>query len=291
MRKFVRFGGMVLLQFGVLLLAAQPARAGNTQAVVNSDYVQVHEKPDVKSRSLGFLYKNMLVDIKSQTHDMVQIGKDSSYWFEVKGPDVSGWVFGKFLTPHAGGWNVDTYDAPGKVDWLVTRFGESTWYYSQKLDMTSFSMDDYRNLMAAAANGNEGAWDALLYTILTHLKNNPYDANYAYLKKHLYSEEYLASVIQYPYVWNLPQLFEYIPATGKLLHLTLGNNPDAVFYISPQAWQNPSVVAEIKSHCGQYGSLRVPKLKAQAPADGATGMSDDDLRTYNSGKIAALCQH
>lgn len=312
MGKIVRFLGVALLQLGFLLLAAQPAHADGTQAVVNSDYVQVREKPDVKARSLGFLYKNMLVEIKTQTQTMVKVGKDSFYWFEVKGPDVSGWVYGKFLTPHTGGWDVDTYDAPGNVDWLATRFGESTWYYQQKLDMTSFSMDDYRNLMVAAANGNEAAWDALLYTILTHLKDNPYDANYAYLKKRLYSEEYLTKLLDNSPARVFPPILEYIPVSGKLLKKVLDVNPDAVFYLPAEAWQDPTVVAEIKSRCAQYGyasasasgNVRGERKKAKkakkymgpangAPAygaQGAGGVSDEDLRTSNSQKIAEACQ-
>lgn len=244
MKRFLRFGMEMAFLLAALLLGAPAAQADGGKALVNNDYVRVREKPNKDATSLGFLYKNMMVEIRSQTQSPDKIGNDSFYWYEVKSKEVSGWVYGKFLTPSAANWNVDTYDAPGDVDFLSRRFGESTWYATQKMNMTSFSMEDYRNLMVAAANGSEMAWDALRVTILQHLKENPYDANYAYLKKRLYSDEFLQKVIVYPFVFNDQELLDLVPIPHTVVAKALGTTGLAA-QVPDEYWQDKEFVAQV----------------------------------------------
>lgn len=249
-----------------MLLGAQAAQADAGKALVNNDYVRVRAKPNKDAPSVGFLYKNMVVEIKAQTPAPEKIGADSYYWYEVKGQELSGWVYGKFLTPSAPNWNVDTYDAPGDVEWLSRRFGESTWYDNQKMNMTSFSLDDYRNLMVAATNGNERAWYALKLTILQHLKENPYDPNYAYLKKRLYSAAFVKAVMGQPFVRQGQEIFETIPYTPELVAATVGEHPDLAYSMPEEYWNDKDVALQVlQSPNGCSSTSKIPaKLAGDA---------------------------
>lgn len=234
-----------LLQLGMvvtMLLSAQPAVAGTDKALTNADYVRVREKPNKDAASVGFLYKNMLVEIKSQTPEIDKIGNDSYRWYEVRSKEVSGWVYGKFLTTNTDKWDVDTYDAPGDMQWLYTRFGESTWYYNQKMSMQSFSMDDYRNLMRAAEDGSEQAWIALRVTILQHLHENPDDPNYAYLKKRLYSVQFLKTILSQPYTQSGREFFDLVPYSRNLLLAVLAERPDIADSMPDEYWKDKEIV-------------------------------------------------
>lgn len=260
-----------LFQFGMILAmlcAAQIAHADAGKALMTADYVRVREKPLKDAASVGFLYKNMVVEIKSQTPQMETIGKDSFYWYEVKGKDVSGWVYGKFLTTSAARWDVDTYDAPGDTQWLYKRFGESTWYYEQKMSMQSFSMDDYRNLMHAAENGNEQAWVALKVTILQHLKDNPYDPNYAYLKNRLYSAEFMKHILQTSFGGDY---FQFVPYTRDLVIEALTQDIGFASRMPDEYWKDKGIVMLVLSdpagcnfanYAGSKIDTSTPEVKA-----------------------------
>jgi hypothetical protein len=221
-----------------MLFSTQLASAEDGKALTNADYVRVRERPNKDATQVGFLYKNMVVEIKSQTPEAEKVGKDSYHWYEIRSKGASGWVYGKFLTTNAETWDVDTYDAPGDMQWLYTRFGESTWYYNQTMNMQSFSMDDYRNLMRAAENGSEQAWIALRVTILQHLYENPDDANYAYLKKRLHSAEFLKVILsQYG-----RQVFDLVPYSRDVILAALGNRPDIASSMPAEYWKDREIV-------------------------------------------------
>jgi hypothetical protein len=243
----------VLLQFCVViisLLTAQGVNAEPAKALINADYVRVRENPLKDAAPAGFLYKNMIVEIRSQTPEKEKIGNDSHYWYEVKGNDVSGWVYGKFLSPNVANWDVDTYDAPSDMQWLYNRFGESTWYYAQNLSMQSFSIDDYRSLMRAAEMGNEQAWIALRVTILSHLSSNPDDTDYAYLKKRLYSVQFLKAVINHGFA-NRPDFFDVVPISRELVAATVGDHPYIVESMPDDYWSNKEIARQVLR--GPYG--------------------------------------
>lgn len=218
---------LILLHYSLtalLIFTSVSALAEQEKALVNSDYVRVREKPGKDATPVGFLYKNMVVEVGAKSQDKEKLGNDAYYWYEIKGATLHGWVLGKFLTTGASNWNVDTYDAPGETQWLINRFGDSTWYNNQNMDMTSFSMDDYRNLMRAAEDGSEHAWSALRVTILDHLFKNPDDANYAYLKSRLYSEQYLLKIMEHPFASNDEHFFELLPYSRNLVMAALRKN-------------------------------------------------------------------
>lgn len=235
----------------VVVVAAQVARAEESKALVSGDYVRVRAEPHTNSPQRGFLYKNMPVEIKAKTYYKEAIGDDTYFWYEVKSGELRGWVFGKFLSFDVANWNVDTYDAPSDMQWLYRRFGENTWYYDQKMNMKSFSMDEYRNLMRAAENGNEQAWLALRATILKHLVTHPDDADYAYLKKRLHSEGFLLKVINQPYAYNDPQFFNYIPYSRDLFAAALRNSHQFVRSMPSAYWNDKEIVLLVVN--GPYG--------------------------------------
>ncbi len=257
----------VLAQFGVvivMLCATQFALAEATKALVSADYVRVREKPLKDAASLGFLYKNMVVEIKSQTPQTETIGKDTFYWYEIRGKDVGGWVYGKFLTTNAAKWDVDTYDAPGDMQWLYKRFGESTWYDEQKMNMQSFSMDDYRNLMRAAESGNDRAWVALKLTILQHLKDNPYDANYAYLKNRLYSAEFMKHVLRQNYGQDY---FQFVPYSRDLVIEALTQDIGFASGMPDEYWKDKGIVMLVLSDPAgcDLANYAASKIDASSP--------------------------
>lgn len=252
-------------------VGAQTASGDSGKAVVNGDYVRVRARPNTEAAPAGFLYKNMVVEIKTQTPDKQTIGNDSFYWYEVKGGDVRGWVYGKFLSPNVADVNLDTYDAPGDTQWLSRRFGDSTWYYNQKMDMRSFSLDDYRNLMRAAQDGNEQAWVALRVTILNHLKDNPNDPDYAYLKRRLYSDGFLLAVMNHGYAYNDPNFFEVVPYSRDLVAAALKRSTTLVPSIPDEYWNDKEIVLLVLNGTGcssEYtgkvsaGLARDPAVKA-----------------------------
>lgn len=260
-----------LLQLGAaiaVIFAAAGAQAESSRALMNADYVRVREKPLKDAAQVGFLYKNMIVEINAQTPDKEKIGNDSFYWYEVKGSDVSGWVYGKFLGPNVADLEIDTYDAPGDTQWLSNRFGDSTWYSTQKMNMQSFSIDEYRNLMRASENGNELAWAALRTTILAHLHENPDDANYAYLKKHLYSEPFLTKVVSHPYAYNDPNFFSLVPYSHTVLLAALQYSRAYLDSMPDEYWNDREIVLlslnNNANDCQHY-MPRIPQPVARDP--------------------------
>lgn len=258
----------MLLQFCLIIVAifsAQGIHAEPSKAVMNSDYVRVRENPVKDAAPIGFLYKNMLVEILAQTPDQEKIGSDAFYWYEIKSEDLHGWVYGKFLSPNVANQNIDTYDAPGDTQWLTDRFGDSTWYYNQKMDMHSFSMDDYRNLMRAAEMGNEQAWTALRITILNHIHENPDDTDYAYLKKRLYSVPFLKAVMNQPYADpNYGRtFFDIVPYSRELVAATVGDHPGIAGSMPEDYWSNKEIVRQVAR--GQYGCS--PAYLSKIPED------------------------
>lgn len=259
-----------LLKFGVVIVAtflAQGIQAAETaKALINSDYVRVRDKPVKDGAPVGFLYKNMVVEIKSQTPEKEKIGNDAYYWYQVKNNEMSGWVYGKFLSPNVADQNIDTYDAPGDMQWLYTRFGESTWYYNQKMSMQSFSIDDYRSLMRAAETGNEQAWIALRVTILSHLHEEPDDANYAYLKKRLYSVPFLKAVMNQPFVRDTQEFFEIVPYSRELVAATVGDHPDIAASMPAEYWNDKEIVLQVlRTPDGCQSTSKIPEKLARTP--------------------------
>lgn len=262
MKKLLRVGVAMLVMF-----AAQAAQAEPIKGLITDDYVRVRAKPNTKGDQLGFLYKNMVVELMARTPDSDTIGKDSFPWHEVKQDGLRGWVYGKFISLNAPDWNVDTYDAPGDTQWLSKRFGDNTWYYQQKMSMRSFSIDDYRNLMSAAEKGNEQAWIALRLTILLHLHGNPDDANYAYLKKRLYSAEFLKAVLRTRYNANNGEPFDLVPWSRELVLATVEDIPDIVRTMPEEYWNDKEIVRLVVSGPLGCWPQHIAKLSAQLKAD------------------------
>lgn len=90
--------------------------------------------------------------------------------YKVKKNGKEGWVadrdFLNFQMP------VPTSD-PKDLSWLFQRYGDSTWYYQETMNETSFTNEEYEKLIPAAKAGYEPAQVALRLTLVKSLEKDP----------------------------------------------------------------------------------------------------------------------
>ncbi len=96
--------------------------------------------------------------------------------------------------------------ASADITWFTARFGASTWEYPGKFTLETFSIDEYRRLIDAAAERSyDGvALTALMLTLLPHLREHPGDPKYAELARTLHSFEYVKRVHDVRLVGAMP---------------------------------------------------------------------------------------
>jgi hypothetical protein len=90
--------------------------------------------------------------------------------YKVKKDGKEGWVADRgvldFQIP------VPTSD-PKDLSWLFQKYGESTWYYQEAMNETSFTSEEYEKLISAANAGYEPAQVALRLTLVKSLEKDP----------------------------------------------------------------------------------------------------------------------
>jgi hypothetical protein len=179
------------------LLAAPVFADEGDEALVTGDYVRVRAEPSLTAPQLGFLYKNLRVRVLERSANTSMVDGKASYWYRVRQDNVEGWCSAAFLDFSVPRTAIDTYAAPADMDWFYSRFGGSTAFQDNTFNADSFSMDDYRRLIAATHESHAGTSAPLVLklSIYRHLRQRPDDLKYQYLKPKLYSPEFLYDMV------------------------------------------------------------------------------------------------
>lgn len=180
-----------------------PAKAG-----IKGDFVKVRSNPSTDGKLVGILYKNMVVTVVERSKQKDSIGEDNDYWYKVTFENVLGWTYAPFLDFNVTEDTVDTYKSDLGMEWFYNRFDYSTWEYSQKIDLTSFTLEEYRALITAVEHEYFAQW-ALYYSIYESsedLEAKGDQPPFPYLKEKFYSPEFIAKLnqVQYELLQKLP---------------------------------------------------------------------------------------
>lgn len=192
MHKQLKYWMILLLAFGIQMSGyTQGVKPEHDRALVTGDYLRVRTAPSSEGEFVGVLFKNMLVEVSARSENKLKIKEQSYYWYKVEHESLSGWCYGKFLSFDIPSKLPDTYYAQPNMNWYYNRFGYGTQYISTGFKVNAFTIDEYRKLMAASVKGDPRAWASLHISIYPHLKKDPNDQAYQYLKKKLHSREFV----------------------------------------------------------------------------------------------------
>lgn len=168
-------------------------------ALVNDDGVRVRDKPGSGGKYVGVLYRNMIVNVLAESKNRQVIRGDSHHWYKIKSDEFQGWTYGKFLSFYVPDKKIDTYSYPHRSfesedsSWFSEYLGNYSAASSTNLALESITINQFRILIRCVmgASCNDNARVFLSNTIYPYLKQHPNDPKYAYLKKKLYSPEFL----------------------------------------------------------------------------------------------------
>lgn len=87
-----------------------------TSMIVLGEKVNVRAEANQKAKSVGLLDKETVVEIVNRSKQQEKFGKAQDYWYQIKSPNVTGWVFGSLLTDQSDrmtlGDNIQVRDKP-----------------------------------------------------------------------------------------------------------------------------------------------------------------------------------
>lgn len=169
------------------------------QAIILNDEVRIRDQPSSKGKYVSILYKNMIVTALENSDQTMDLGGESHYWYKIKNDDVTGWIYGKFLSFDIPVGSIDTYDTEGDMAWFYDRFSYSTNYYESQITVDSLDVEQYRILIKALEQGEQGAYYAafaLKFSLLKHLATHPDDPKYQYLKKKISSKKFITVLVK-----------------------------------------------------------------------------------------------
>lgn len=222
---------LILVMFlglqGILFAGAFPYKG-----MIRGDYVRMRTAPSTDGKHIAFLYKFTTVEVLEES-------KTDNPWYKIRYGNLEGWTSAKFVN-RASATQIDPYDASGDMQWYYKRYGHSTWYTQSKLNVKSFTLDEYRNLMKAAEKGNMNAWYALKNTVYKHLNQKPNDPAYQHLKKKLYSRAFIVTSIKAADPNDFNSL-SHVPRTlmndQDFILMLVINRPD-IYNRLPVIWKN-----------------------------------------------------
>lgn len=101
-----------------------------------------------------------------------------------------------------------------KIDWLLSKYGKSTWFYEKKLSGTSFSKEQYLNLLRIVyapttpvnKKDQELATYAVQYSLYEALNSQVKDSHLQDLAIYVHSRPFLLKAVQHS-----PSLIRYVP--------------------------------------------------------------------------------
>lgn len=130
-----------------------------------------------------------------------------------------------------------------ETSWFFDRFGYGTAYESATFSLESFSLSEYRSLIAAIKENHEVfAMHVLGKTLLPYLQKTPEDKLYENLKEEIYDKEFLKIILS-----NDPSLIRYIPAElsfyKQIAYWLVENNPYALEYLTDEMKDDDEIVS------------------------------------------------
>lgn len=181
-----------------------PPDAMPKRLIATGDHVKVRATPTADGQLVGYLFKNMVVEVLERGPRPEFVGYNSGYWYRVARGSLTGWAFGSFFSATLPPRPIDTYDLPDLNAWWGNRFGWSTEYYEggaipEEL-LAKLEMDDYRGLILMAKRGGEFgryAWTALRSTLYPFLKKHPDDPKWQYLRDRAWDPAFIANMLEY----------------------------------------------------------------------------------------------
>lgn len=174
-----------------VLFFVSTAQAQTSDALVIADHVRVWSSLQDDKTLNGYLFKNMKVKIEGKSENTLTAAGITDYWYKVSLGDVEGWAFGGFLNFDVPAVIPDTYSASGNLNWFFKRFGYSTFYTPQRVNLGSFNMDEYRSLIKAVEQRSDVTARAVLEMSLYKGLENNTDPKWEYLRKKIYSLAFL----------------------------------------------------------------------------------------------------
>jgi predicted secreted protein len=249
-----------LLVFCMMSLSAL-ASEKDDEALTTGDYVRVRAEPSLTAPQLGFLYKNLRVRVLEKSANTSMVDGKAYFWYRVRQDNTEGWCSGAFLDFNVPATVMDTYAAPAEMDWFFSRYGSSTSFQDNTFNADSFSVDEYRRLIAATHESGIGTSAPLVLkrTLYTYLHAHPDESKYLYLKKKLYSQEFLLDMLT-------AQQFDVLP----MLPVDLAKQAfTAWFQSSPESGGNMrnTVLAQIPESDGALAQALAGIMLTGSPSD------------------------
>ncbi|MDC0253518.1 DUF4116 domain-containing protein [Bacteriovoracales bacterium] len=162
---------------------------------ITVDFLRIRENPDLKAKTLSFFYKYMMVNILERSKVKTKIKRSNHYWYRVSRKGISGWVFGRFVDLKLKNKGQDLFRGSSNMGWFFKRFSKC---YSKKTNLKNcnvqfftFSLEDYRNLISAAKEGNLLAKTALKKSAGIFFRRYPNEKKFQHLKKGLIENDLL----------------------------------------------------------------------------------------------------
>lgn len=183
--------------------AAPPSASVPKRLIAIGDNVKVRATPAADGQLLGYLFKNMVVEVLERGPRPEFVGYNSGYWYRVARGPLTGWAFGSFFSANVPARVIDTYDLPNLNDWWGNRFGWSTEYLENGIPdeaLGKLEMDDYRGLIMMASNElhdrevTRAAWHALLNTLYPFLRKHGDDPKWAYLREKVWDPGFVGAM-------------------------------------------------------------------------------------------------
>lgn len=268
-----------VLIFGLTIYTTQ-SFALEQYAVVIGDNVRLREVASLKGKYETVLFNNMVVKVLEKSQDTAEIEGQKYAWIKVKSEDREGWCLEKFLRLTDKEEKLDTYAASGDMSWFHKRFGYSTEYESQKLTAKNFSVQEYREFLAVVLKEKTSIDDdsygggystlagSILHdTIYSHLKANPNDPTYQYLKTKLYAPETIKDLALKDQCW----IFDIVPQELATQDLVLSVVDElskreyryaqyCLFQIPDRLTNDRAFMSKVVQKSGQYAAIAGPEL-------------------------------
>jgi hypothetical protein len=288
MNRAIKF---MLLVITIFAMAISREISVPAKARINGDFVRVRATPTPEGQCVGILYKNMIVTAVDKGPSLVTIGEKSDFWYKITIDNLLGWAFGPFLDFDSISGATDTYTSTLGMEWFFNRFQISTWEYPNIMDISSFTLDEYRALITEISKGyNEPAALTLHYSVYRGIEKKKDEPPFPYLKRKLFSPEFIGAMYQSDrgLFSGLPS--EYLDSAAFLMQLT-EFNPSIIQYASERLQKDRDFVLQmikVSSDNIQFSNLSNDEKLIQSALSYLWDAAKRDVKTYSASRSLFL---